>query len=140
MRRQPVCLATVGMLCFSLGLEPDWQCLADRHPARSDKRGIHQFACSRVSRYRSLTGQIYKFDDAQKGENQTCVHFTSCPRDHLEQFHHRLWIGSPSVIPHTDDISTAYISFGGLLLALRGSYRHLANIVVGENVYLLMRK
>ncbi|ORY33425.1 RNA polymerase [Naematelia encephala] len=36
--------------------------------------------------------------------------------------------------------TTAYFSFGGLLMALRGSYRHLANVVVGENVYLLMRK
>ncbi|ADV23973.1 DNA-directed RNA polymerase I, II, and III subunit RPABC3 [Cryptococcus gattii Ru294] len=36
--------------------------------------------------------------------------------------------------------STAYFSFGGLLMALRGSYRHLAGVVVGENVYLLMRK
>lgn len=39
-----------------------------------------------------------------------------------------------------DNMTTAYMSFGGLLLALRGSYRHLANVVVGENVYLLMRK
>jgi DNA-directed RNA polymerase I, II, and III subunit RPABC3 len=38
------------------------------------------------------------------------------------------------------DMTTAYCSFGGLLMALRGSYRHLANVVVGENVYLLMRK
>ncbi|OWZ35965.1 DNA-directed RNA polymerase I, II, and III subunit RPABC3 [Cryptococcus neoformans c45] len=36
--------------------------------------------------------------------------------------------------------TTAYFSFGGLLMALRGSYRHLAGVVVGENVYLLMRK
>jgi len=36
--------------------------------------------------------------------------------------------------------TTAYFSFGGLLMALRGSYRHLANVVVGENVYLLIRK
>ena len=36
--------------------------------------------------------------------------------------------------------STAYISFGGLLLALRGAYRHLQGITVGQNVYLLMRK
>lgn len=35
---------------------------------------------------------------------------------------------------------TAYFSFGGLLMALKGSFRHLANVVVGENVYLLMRK
>lgn len=39
-----------------------------------------------------------------------------------------------------DNMTTAYFSFGGLLMALRGSYRHLANVVVGENVYLLMRK
>lgn len=39
-----------------------------------------------------------------------------------------------------DNMTTAYMSFGGLLLALRGSYRHLANVVVGENIYLLMRK
>ncbi|CAD6586047.1 MAG: DNA-directed RNA polymerases I, II, and III subunit RPABC3 [Tremellales sp. Tagirdzhanova-0007] len=39
-----------------------------------------------------------------------------------------------------DAQTTAYFSFGGLLMALRGSYRHLANVVVGENVYLLMRK
>lgn len=39
-----------------------------------------------------------------------------------------------------ENMTTAYFSFGGLLMALRGSYRHLANVVVGENVYLLMRK
>ncbi|CED84186.1 dna-directed rna polymerases and iii kda polypeptide [Phaffia rhodozyma] len=36
--------------------------------------------------------------------------------------------------------ATVYISFGGLLMALRGSYRHLSNIVVGENAYCLIRK
>ncbi len=36
--------------------------------------------------------------------------------------------------------STAYISFGGLLLALRSNYRHLQHIVIGENVFLLIRK
>ncbi|KAL7418400.1 DNA-directed RNA polymerases I, II, and III subunit RPABC3 [Cryptotrichosporon argae] len=39
-----------------------------------------------------------------------------------------------------ENLTTAYFSFGGLLMALRGSYRHLAEVVVGENVYLLMRK
>ncbi|CAO1637326.1 unnamed protein product [Sympodiomycopsis kandeliae] len=34
---------------------------------------------------------------------------------------------------------TVYGSFGGLLLALTGSYRHLSNVMVGSNVYLLMR-
>ncbi|PVF93800.1 RNA polymerase [Serendipita vermifera] len=35
---------------------------------------------------------------------------------------------------------TAYISYGGLLMALSGSYRHMSGIVLGENVYLLIRK
>ncbi|KAF9349010.1 DNA-directed RNA polymerases I, II, and III subunit RPABC3 [Mortierella sp. AD094] len=33
-----------------------------------------------------------------------------------------------------------YISFGGLLMCLEGDYRHLHNISLGENLYLLMRK
>lgn len=39
-----------------------------------------------------------------------------------------------------ENMTTAYFSWGGMLMALRGSYRHLANVIVGENVYLLMRK
>ncbi|KAK1921991.1 DNA-directed RNA polymerases i, ii, and iii 17.1 kda polypeptide [Papiliotrema laurentii] len=39
-----------------------------------------------------------------------------------------------------DAQTTAYFSFGGLLMALRGSYRHLSAVVVGEDVYLLIRK
>jgi len=35
---------------------------------------------------------------------------------------------------------TAYMSYGGLLMALSGSYRHMSGIVLGENVYLLIRK
>lgn len=35
---------------------------------------------------------------------------------------------------------TAYISYGGLLMALSGNYRHMSGIVLGENVYLLLRK
>ena len=35
---------------------------------------------------------------------------------------------------------TAYFSFGGLLMALRGSYRHMAGVMLGENCYLLIRK
>ncbi|KAF8329773.1 RNA polymerase [Cantharellus anzutake] len=38
------------------------------------------------------------------------------------------------------EMVTAYASFGGLLMALTGSYRHMQNIVIGENVYLLMRR
>ncbi len=47
---------------------------------------------------------------------------------------------APRVVVGLTRSRTAYFSFGGLLMALRGSYRHLANVVVGENVYLLMRK
>ncbi|KAH7102996.1 RNA polymerase I [Auriculariales sp. MPI-PUGE-AT-0066] len=35
---------------------------------------------------------------------------------------------------------TAYASFGGLLMALTGSYRHMQGIVLGENIYLLIRR
>ncbi|KAF8167945.1 hypothetical protein B0H34DRAFT_683724 [Crassisporium funariophilum] len=38
------------------------------------------------------------------------------------------------------EIVTAYISFGGLLMSLTGSFRHMTSIVLGDSVYLLMRK
>ncbi|KAJ6627240.1 RNA polymerase [Mycena sp. CBHHK59/15] len=40
----------------------------------------------------------------------------------------------------TTEIVTAYASFGGLLLSLTGSFRHMTSIVIGEPVYVLMRK
>jgi len=40
----------------------------------------------------------------------------------------------------TDEHVTAYASFGGLLLSLSGSYRHLTGVVLGEPIYVLMRK
>jgi len=40
----------------------------------------------------------------------------------------------------TAEIVTAYASFGGLLMALTGSYRHMSGIVLGEPIYLLLRK
>jgi hypothetical protein len=36
--------------------------------------------------------------------------------------------------------SSVYVSYGGLLMCLEGDYRHLQNLTVGENIYLLMRK
>ncbi|KAG9295644.1 hypothetical protein G9A89_002962 [Geosiphon pyriformis] len=33
-----------------------------------------------------------------------------------------------------------YISFGGLLMALEGDHRHITNIYVGQNCYLLLRR
>ncbi|GAA6007238.1 hypothetical protein JCM11491_003058 [Sporobolomyces phaffii] len=40
----------------------------------------------------------------------------------------------------TSDEVTAYVSFGGLLMALTGSYRHVSGVTVGEYIYLLIRK
>lgn len=34
---------------------------------------------------------------------------------------------------------TAYLSFGGLLMALRGNYQYLSELVIGENVYLMIK-
>lgn len=39
----------------------------------------------------------------------------------------------------SSDTVTVYGSFGGLLMALTGNYRHLSNVTVGNNVYLLLR-
>lgn len=40
----------------------------------------------------------------------------------------------------TAEVVTVYISFGGLLMSLTGSFRHMTSIVLGDPVYLLMRK
>ncbi|CAL1696043.1 unnamed protein product [Somion occarium] len=40
----------------------------------------------------------------------------------------------------TAEIVTAYASFGGLLLSLTGSFRHMTSIVLGDPVYILLRK
>ncbi|GAA6036858.1 hypothetical protein JCM8097_006317 [Rhodosporidiobolus ruineniae] len=40
----------------------------------------------------------------------------------------------------TGEEVTAYISFGGLLMALTGSYRHMQQVTVGEHIYLLVRQ
>lgn len=39
----------------------------------------------------------------------------------------------------TKDSVTAYASYGGLLMALSGDYRHISGVTVGEYVYLLIR-
>jgi len=40
----------------------------------------------------------------------------------------------------TSEFVTAYISFGGLLMSITGSFRHMTNIVLGDSIYLLLRK
>ncbi|KAI0307976.1 RNA polymerase [Multifurca ochricompacta] len=41
--------------------------------------------------------------------------------------------------PGTGEVVTAYASFGGLLMSLTGSFRHMTNIVLDDPVFLLMR-
>ncbi|THH34107.1 hypothetical protein EUX98_g14 [Antrodiella citrinella] len=38
----------------------------------------------------------------------------------------------------TAEIVTAYASFGGLLMSLTGSFRHMANVVLGDPIYILL--
>ncbi|KAF9068068.1 RNA polymerase I [Rhodocollybia butyracea] len=40
----------------------------------------------------------------------------------------------------TSEFVTAYISFGGLLMSITGSFRHMTNIVLGDSIYVLLRK
>jgi len=40
----------------------------------------------------------------------------------------------------SSEIVTAYASFGGLLMSLTGSFRHMTSIVLGDPIFLLMRK
>ncbi|KAN0125004.1 hypothetical protein V8E52_001556 [Russula decolorans] len=42
--------------------------------------------------------------------------------------------------PGIDDTVIAFASFGGLLMSLGGSFRHMTNIVLGDPIFLLMRK
>ncbi|KAI9318526.1 RNA polymerase [Dichotomocladium elegans] len=58
-----------------------------------------------------MYGKVYRYDDVTKGSG-------------AESGQH----------------VAVYVSFGGLLMCLEGDYRHLQSIVVGEHVYLLMRK
>ncbi|KAI0726417.1 RNA polymerase [Fomitopsis betulina] len=38
------------------------------------------------------------------------------------------------------EIVTVYASFGGLLMSLTGSFRHLTSVVLGDPIYILLRK
>ncbi|TFK30597.1 RNA polymerase [Coprinopsis marcescibilis] len=38
------------------------------------------------------------------------------------------------------EIVTAYASFGGLLMSLTGSNRHISNVVLGDPVFILLRR
>jgi len=72
--------------------------------------------------FNELHLQIYKFD----GESGEIVYVVFS------------WVNAQWFYSRT--YSTAYISFGGLLMSLTGSYRHMTSIVLGDPIYLLMRK
>ncbi|KAI0670002.1 RNA polymerase [Trametes maxima] len=40
----------------------------------------------------------------------------------------------------SEEIVTAYASFGGLLMSLTGSFRHMTSIVLGDPVFILLRR
>ena len=42
--------------------------------------------------------------------------------------------------PHPPRRSEVYVSFGGLLMRLRGDSKHLQKLVLDTRIYLLMRK
>ena len=60
------------------------------------------------------------------------------------RWHHRRHRVCPTLVmshcPVLSPSRTVYASFGGLLMSLTGSYRHLTSIVLGDPVYLLVRK
>lgn len=65
---------------------------------------------------------------------------SSCP---FPTCHHLLAHPPRQVYKFDEDTAervTAYASFGGLLMALSGSYRHVSGVTVGEYVYLLIRR
>jgi DNA-directed RNA polymerase I, II, and III subunit RPABC3 len=68
----------------------------------------------------------------------TLRRYTSLMRERTIKCAPRLWLCFLSAL--TIHFSTAYVSYGGLLMALSGSYRHMQGIVLGDNVYLLIRR
>ena len=70
-----------------------------------------------------MYGRVYRFDPGK--EDVVCV---------LKFYRQKF----PTCL--TPPLRTAYASFGGLLMSLTGSFRHMTNIVLGDPVFLLMRK
>jgi len=69
-----------------------------------------------------MYGRVYRFDPGV--DDVVCVL--------------KFYPSNLSDMPHPS--RTAYASFGGLLMSLTGSFRHMTNIVLGDPVFLLMRK
>ena len=67
-------------------------------------------------------GKIYKFDEEK--QEVAYVYFYSILCIVMFKYFH----------------STAYISFGGLLLAITGHVKYLSKLSVGDDIYLLIRK
>jgi DNA-directed RNA polymerase I, II, and III subunit RPABC3 len=70
-----------------------------------------------------MYGRVYRFDP---GTGEVVYVALACARGDL--------------ITCSVPFRTAYASFGGLLMSLTGSFRHMTNIVLGDPVFLLMRK
>ena len=66
--------------------------------------------------------QVYKFDG---GQQEIVYVYNPC------QFCARA---------HPNINRTVYASFGGLLMSLTGSFRHLTSVVLGDPIYILLRK
>ena len=71
-----------------------------------------------------MYGRVYRFDPGEKDNVYVLNLYPSKLSDVLT---------SPP-------LRTAYASFGGLLMSLSGSFRHMTNIVLGDPVFLLLRK
>ena len=52
----------------------------------------------------------------------------------------RLCRGSTSPLTHVCCCSAIFVSFGGLLMKLKGEPQHLSKLVLDSRIYLLMRK
>lgn len=96
------------------GLEEDYDYVMYGKVTRSVDSGrcVMRFSCML---------QVYKFDGGNA--EVVCVDFV-----------HPLFSAIDICL------STVYASFGGLLMAMTGSYRHMSSIVLGEPVYILLRK
>jgi DNA-directed RNA polymerase I, II, and III subunit RPABC3 len=90
------------------------------------------------------------YDYVMYGKVRLVLHFLSCRLGSLSRFINSMvkvvklcksfFQSSCFSLTSNMDYRTAYASFGGLLMSLTGSFRHMTSIVLGDPVYLLMRK
>lgn len=106
-----------------------------------------------AARARVELASLFSSAYGQQGEGRCCVDGSSSPpsRSRISLLQTFTWILLRSTAAcflfFTNNncvlsvvFSSVYISYGGLLMCLEGDFRHLQNISLGENLYLLMRK